>query len=130
MTLGELITALEAEDPERRLPLGFGNAHSYRGFYEDLAFEPVADVTTGEMLAEARKALGQTFQGWKGGDFAMHEYTDCWLAVHGRTGEGIGPVLLSLLLAAGELGAPAKAKLAALAQPRWRKPPKETADAD
>ena len=34
MTLDDLIVALEAEDPGRKLPVGFANAHSYRGFYE------------------------------------------------------------------------------------------------
>ena len=121
MILKDLIATLEAADPEQVLPLGFGNPHSYRGYYDDLAFEPLADVTVGSMLADARHALGSTFEGWKGGDFTMTEYTDCWLARHGAAGEGIGSVLLALMLSAGELGIPAKRSLARLAcSSPWR----------
>ena len=98
MTLGELIKFLEAHDPERIVPIGFAEPHSYRGYYEDLAFEPARDVTVGSMLACARDALGKTFEGYKGGDFKMGEYADVWLANYGHTGEGIGPVLLSYMV--------------------------------
>jgi hypothetical protein len=104
MNLGELIQALEAANPDLVVPHGFGNPHSYRGFYDDLAFEPRENVTVAAMLADARSALGATFHGWKGGEYTMAEYTDCWLAVAGCTGEGIGPVLLRYML--GETGQP------------------------
>lgn len=104
MTLGELISALEAADPAAALPLGFSSPHSYRGDYMDLAFEPTANVTVGAMLADARAALGNTYQGHKGGDYTMGAYTACWLAENGSgDGETIGPILLTLLLAAGQL---------------------------
>ena len=97
MTLGELIQFLEVRDPERIVPIGFASPHSYRGFYEDLAFEPAKNVTVGSMLACARDALGRTFTGYKGGEFKMNEYTDIWLANYGDTGESIGPILLSFM---------------------------------
>ena len=110
--LAELIKALEAEDPERALPLGFANPHSYRGYYEQLAFEPVADVTISDMLKAARSALNTTYEGWKGGDFTMHKRTDCWLAEEGHgDGEEIGPVLLALMLTADQLSDESKASL-------------------
>lgn len=98
MTLGELIEHLEREDPDRVVPLGFTHAHSYRGYYGDLAFEPCEHTTVGAMLAEVRGALGQTFTGYKGGEYTMGEYTDVWLAEWGRTGEGLGPILLAYML--------------------------------
>ncbi|MFF5972250.1 hypothetical protein ACFY7C_12095 [Streptomyces sp. NPDC012769] len=101
MTLEELITALEAADPTLVLPHGFTNPHSYRGFYEDLAFEPATDVLVADMLDDARNALGETFQGWKGGDYKMRRYTDCWLAKEGHLGETLGPLLVQFMLAAG-----------------------------
>lgn len=101
MTLTELIEALEAEDPTRILPDGFTNPHSYRGYYDEVAFEPATDVSVGAMLADARTALGATFQGWKGGDYTMSGWTDCWLAVQGCTGETLGPLLLRLMIANG-----------------------------
>ena len=97
-TLGELIAALEREDPSQVVPVGFKNPHSYRGYYHDLAFEPALNVTVGEMLEAARSALGQTFEGYKGGEFTMTESTDVWIACYGSHGETIGPVLLSYML--------------------------------
>ena len=105
MYLEELIEALEAADPEQTVPVGFGNPHSYRGDYSDLAFQPAANVTVASMLSAAREALGSTYHGYKGGAYTMHEYSRVWLAWYGETGESIGPVLLSYML-----GKPAKPK--------------------
>ena len=118
MMLGELIKALEAEpDQGKVLPLGFGDPDSYRG-YHDLMFVPKADVTVGHMLADVRSALGTTYQGWKGGDYKMSEHTDCWLAYCGHgDGETIGPVLLTLLLSAAEMGDGAQVALRKFAGP-------------
>ena len=108
MMLEDLITALEAADPNLVLPDGFTNPHSYRGDYMDLAFEPAANVTVAAMLADARSALGTTYQGWKGGDFEMRGDTWCWLSMEGdASGDSIGPLLLRLMLAAGKPAAPA-----------------------
>lgn len=121
MTLGELIAALEAADPALVLPLGFSHPHSWRGVYSDLAFEPTANVTVGAMLADARSALGNTYQGWKGGDYTMDAYTECWLATQGSSAdsETIGPILLFLLLAAGQLNAAAWERLARFEPVQW-----------
>lgn len=99
MTLDELIAELEKHDPDKVLPLGFHNPHSYRGDYMDLAFEPKANITVGFMLASARTARGTTFQGYKGGDYTMRGYTDCWLAEYGDVGETLGEHFVRLLLA-------------------------------
>jgi hypothetical protein len=124
MTLDELISALAAEDPCRILPLGFSHPHSYRGIYSDVAFEPTRDVTVGQMLADARSAVGTTYQGWKGGDSTMDGYTDVWLSEEGSASdEQLGPILLTLLLAAGQLDAGTQAKLAAFEPEgvQWRR---------
>jgi hypothetical protein len=103
LSLGDLITRLEREDPNRVVPLGFARPHSYRGDYMDLAFEPVSNVTIGSMLDAARSAVGTTYQGWKGGDYTMGEHTGCWLAEEGTSGDNkLGPLLLDLLLAQPE----------------------------
>lgn len=39
-TLGEIIAYLKTFPPDRVIANGFTHAHSYRGYYEDLAFEP------------------------------------------------------------------------------------------
>lgn len=98
MSLDELIAALERLDPELVVPFGFHNPHSYRGYYDELAFEPAENVTVGSMLDASRSALGTTYEGWKGGDFTMRGYTTCWLAEEGHTGETIGPHFLRLIL--------------------------------
>ena len=98
--LGGIIDRLEREDPARILPLGFANPHSYRGDYADLAFEPIADISIGDMLDAARSALGATFEGYKGGEYQMRTHTDCWISRYGEDSDNkIGPLLLELLLA-------------------------------
>jgi hypothetical protein len=102
LDLGGLIAILEAvlaETGDRILPVGFNNPHSYRGDYTDLAFEPTCNERLVEMVAAARRALGATFQGWKGGDYTMTKTTLCWLANQGSgVGETLGALLLSLML--------------------------------
>lgn len=96
MYLKELIEWLEQQDPKANVKDGFGSPHSDRGFYEDLAFDPVAYTTFGEMLAHARAANGATFTGYKGGEFQMHEYTSCHIGKYGYCGEQITSAHLKL----------------------------------
>jgi hypothetical protein len=37
------------------------------------------------MLAHARSAMDKTFTGYKGGEFKMDEYTDCWICEYGTS---------------------------------------------
>lgn len=99
MTLGELIEMLEAvDDKSVVLRRGFHNPHSYRGSYSRLAFEPAENVTVHSMLVCAKEALGNTYVGYKGGDFVMEEYTDVYLANWSECGEELGAMLLSYML--------------------------------
>lgn len=98
MNLDQLIEWLEAQNQAIVCPVGFTRPHSYRGYYEDLAFEPKENVTVSEMLASAKSALGQTYDGWKGGEYEMVGCERVWLAWRGCTGESIGPVLLSYMV--------------------------------
>jgi len=97
--LKDLIDWLEQQDPELTVPYGFGEPNSYRGYYEDCAFTPRENVTFGEMLNHAKSALGKTFIGYKGGEYKMTEYTDCWIAEYGSTeSDQIGPTMMKLWL--------------------------------
>jgi hypothetical protein len=88
MTLGGLIFALKDVPPSTPISTGLANPHSYRGFYSDLAFEVIGeDITAGDLLEDARESLGKTFEGYKGGDFVMHERTPLWVANHGCCGQ-------------------------------------------
>jgi hypothetical protein len=98
MTLGELIEFLEKRDPEKVVPLGFNYPHSYRGYYDQLAFEPAPKIKVSEMLVCTRESLGETYIGYKGGEFKMDKWTKVWLAYYGETGEEIGPVLLKYMV--------------------------------
>lgn len=98
-SLGQLIKRLEAEDPNKVVPLGLGRPHSYRGYYEDLEFTPVENVSVGDMLAVARQCIGETFCGYKGGDYKMDTYTTVWLGEYGRAdGQSISDILLDYML--------------------------------
>jgi hypothetical protein len=88
MILEELIKYLESKDADIVVP-GFDDAMSYRGYYEELGFSPCESTTIGEMLELARKQIGAEYHGYKGGKFTMGEYTDCYLAPYGRTGDEI-----------------------------------------
>lgn len=102
LSLGGLIARLEQEDPTRVLPIGFAEPHSYRGYYYELAFELRRNITVADVLADARSALGTTFEGYKGGEYTMGEHTTCWIASYGETSDNvIGPLLLELLLRLG-----------------------------
>jgi hypothetical protein len=51
---------------------------SYRGSYHDLAIEPVNtsyERTVGDLLGCLRAADGQTYEGYKGGQYLMHRET-------------------------------------------------------
>jgi len=87
MTLGKLIAALETM-PQDAPVANLHNAHSYRGYYSDLAFEPAHGTRpASELLAECRNAMGRVFQGYKGGDFMMGETTPVWVACYGCCGD-------------------------------------------
>lgn len=84
MTLGKLIERLESLPPT--LNIGLGDAHSYRGYYSDLAFEPTSPVPVKELLQECKDSMGACFHGYKGGDFHMHPGVPVWVAHRGSCG--------------------------------------------
>ena len=93
LTLGSLIAALE---PMGDAPVtvdtggGVGGFDSYRGYYADLALEPTDSPTPARTVLEnARAANGQTFTGYKGGEFFMGEDTPLWLASYGCCGRAV-----------------------------------------
>lgn len=87
MTLGDLIEVLKSVKDKKKLvligpgynPNGFT---TWRGDYYDLALNYTASgdpVTVKQLLAQARKANGSTFVGYKGGDYVMHLGTRIWI---------------------------------------------------
>jgi hypothetical protein len=86
MTLGKLIDRLSQLDPAMEIE-GLCEPHSYRGYYSDLAFERCNDKrTVAEVLAMAKDCVGETFEGYKGGNFDMNWSTPVWVADYGSCG--------------------------------------------
>lgn len=87
MTLGELIGVLDAMPSEAKVA-NLQEAHSYRGYYSDLAFELNEGTRpAGDLLAECRAAMGKVFTGYKGGDYVMGALTPLWVASYGCCGQ-------------------------------------------
>ena len=100
MYLKTLIELLEKEDPNRVLPIGFYYPHAFRGDYYDLAFVLRRYVTVGDCLAAAKSAVDSTYEGYKGGEYTMYEYTNVWFSAVGDSdyADKAGPLLLSYML--------------------------------
>lgn len=98
--LGDLIQMLDDHpNKEQVVPIGLGRPHSYRGYYEDLAFEPQKNVSVAQMLKTATFCVGREFQGYKGGWYKMDENSDCWIAYIGNGGgDKIGELLMRYML--------------------------------
>lgn len=102
MTLGRFISELEKLPQDKEIENVY-SPHSYRGFYSDLALENGGGTRTVAGLVEQLKneCLGQTFSGYKGGDFYMDENTPMWIAEYGSCGVKIISIedgeILSLL---------------------------------
>lgn len=86
MTLSGLIERLKELPPEMEFN-GFYFPHSYRGYYEDLAFEPIEGRVVKYVLEDVEKCLDKTFCGYKGGDFLMDADTPIWIANYGCGGK-------------------------------------------
>jgi len=89
-TLGDLIERLEQLPTYMLIQLG--EAESYRGCYGDLSFNPLPEDehrTVHDVLQEARRAEGKSFEGYKGGDFTMLLDTPVWYAHYGDSGKKI-----------------------------------------
>lgn len=69
--------------------------HSYRGYYSDLAFESGAPPTVAEFKTTVNGTIGETYEGYKGGDFVMAGDTPLWSASYGCTGRAIVGIIIA-----------------------------------
>ena len=101
MTLGKLIEELEKvenkelqviavnQDNKEDILMVDNGVDSYRGYYSDFAIEYVYDpdevcaTTVAQLLPVLKNSVGETFVGYKGGDFLMDENTPVWMANYG-----------------------------------------------
>jgi hypothetical protein len=85
MTLGSLIARLSELDQDLEMD-GVHEAHSYRGYYTDLAFEQCDKRKVADVLAKVKESKGETYIGYKGGEFDMGNSTPVWIANYGSCG--------------------------------------------
>lgn len=87
MTLWRLIAALELMPRDAKIA-NLHSAHSYRGYYCDLAFERgVGTRQASDLLVECKNAVNRVFCGYKGGDYQMNLDTPVWVADYGCFGQ-------------------------------------------
>lgn len=87
MDLGDIIEALTpvvAERPDATVRHGFDpkSAGSWRGSYSELSFYSAKNVLLADMLNALINAIGETYEGYKGGMFTMHESCDVYMDGH------------------------------------------------
>lgn len=98
MTLGQIIEALEKMPGDAEVANIHG-VHSYRGYYDDLAFEQGEGTRPAtDLLADCKSAMGKAFEGYKGGRYVMGELTPVWISDYGCCG-----VKLIALRAGGDI---------------------------
>ena len=95
MTLGTLLKTLKMLPPSAKFEKGFCGASSYRGHYHNLGLFPAENVGVESMIKVLTDSNGTHFDGWKGGEFLMHEDVDCYLAYDGNTGPAIVGVAIT-----------------------------------
>ena len=87
MTLGELISELKELPADAHVP-ALVSAHSYRGYYMDLAFElETGTRSAADLLDDCHSVLDTELDGYKGGKFRMTRTTPVWVAAYGCTGQ-------------------------------------------
>jgi len=93
-SLEKLITELNKKDPGKKVifdrqELGSPDGvDSYRGYYRDLAigFSKNTQCDVQRVTKELFDAIGTIFDGYKGGEYVMHESTNVWVANYGELG--------------------------------------------
>ena len=102
MNLGEYIKILEkCENKNRVIKKGLGDPDSWRGSYNELAFDIVENITIQQMIDCAKNCIGMQFTGYKGGEFVFDENTSINIDSYGDYTDGrkMWSFFLELLLA-------------------------------
>jgi hypothetical protein len=78
----------------------FMNPHSYRGYYNELAFEYCDDpLTVANIKQFIHEASTETFIGWKGGEYTYDDNTPVHLSLQGDANDEEGYDFTELVLA-------------------------------
>lgn len=92
MNLKDIRFFLEEQPKDKICKYGFKSPHSYRGYYDEVAFEPASDVTVQSMLDCVERALSEEFEGWKGGIYEYDLSTNVHIAFKGYTSDDDFPL--------------------------------------
>jgi len=80
MQVYELLDYLHAKPATATVPFTLSDPHCDRGDYANLAFcKEDVPSTVADLIAVIEAAKGQTFEGYKGGDFRMSDWTDVYI---------------------------------------------------
>lgn len=96
-TLIDRLGAIDDQSLEVRFDFGYNRPvcfESWRGLYAELALTYSEEygtqhVTVSGLLAMAKEADGEVFEGYKGGDFQMGRETPLWVANYGNANNTI-----------------------------------------
>jgi hypothetical protein len=100
MTIGEVWAYLSKIPVDHLTRWSLLYAHSYRGFYEDVAMsvrDSGRQTKIAELMEEVNKCRG-TFTGYKGGEYTMDEDTPVWVADPGSIGIPLTRGFLDLIV--------------------------------
>jgi hypothetical protein len=92
LNLGELVDLLKQVERDEQTTVMFDfcglapdKIRSYRGYYEQLSVDYREGITLLEpFISDLDLAIGQTYEGYKGGEFTMHRGTPLWVSPYGR----------------------------------------------
>lgn len=88
MNLGQLNAVfLKMTDKSFVFTKGFNTPHSYRGYYNELAFQPAQDIKLEVVIKSIDRSYIETFEGYKGGEFSYNAETTCHLSWIGNCTE-------------------------------------------
>ena len=91
MNLGTL-TCIVAQwtDDTYVFSIAFDEAQSYRGYYDEVSFEPSTGVSVGQIKQQIERAFNETFTGYKGGEYQYSADTPVHLSYYGNASDPDG----------------------------------------
>lgn len=88
MNLGTLDTIFsKLENDDFVFATCFGEPMSYRGFYDEVAFEPSYNRKLSDVKSNINKAFTEQFEGYKGGEYSYDSLTTAHIASYGNYSE-------------------------------------------
>lgn len=87
MNLNQITDFLYKVYSSTSIPCSFSNPHSYRGYYTELGIEMYTDKnsTVGDFISVLNSAYGETYEGYKGGNFTMGGTSRVYVAWEGTS---------------------------------------------